>query len=60
MIENAPEGSELGAWRTEAPLKIAIAYWKLGPEGTVWDLMKAVPADEAESRDVDHLIWGVK
>lgn len=59
-IEIAPEGSEIGAWRTEKPPKIAISYWKLGPEGTVLDLMKAVRADEAEHRDVNHLISGVK
>lgn len=42
------------------PPKIAVAYWKLGQEGTVLDLMKAVRADEAEHRDVNHLISGVK
>ena len=51
-IENAPEGTDLAAWRTEAPPKIAIAYWKLGETGTVLDLMKAVRADEAEHRYV--------
>ena len=51
-IETAPEGSELAAWRTEKPPKIAAAYWKLGTEGTVLDLMKAVRADEAEHRYV--------
>lgn len=59
-IEIAPEGSELGSWRTQAPPKIAVAYWKLGSEGTVLDLMKAVRADEAEHRDVNHLISGIK
>jgi len=59
-IEIAPEGSELASWRTTAPPKIAVAYWKLGPEGTILDLMKAVRADEAEHRDVNHLVSGVK
>eukprot|EP00934_Nitzschia_sp_Nitz4_P003438 Nitzschia sp. Nitz4//scaffold308_size21609//3580//5124//NITZ4_008601-RA/size21609-augustus-gene-0.41-mRNA-1//1//CDS//3329547149//3428//frame0 len=59
-IEIAPEGSELAKWRTEAPPAIAVAYWHLGPDGTVLDLMKAVRADEAEHRDVNHLISGVK
>ena len=58
-IESAPEGSELAAWRTEAPPKIAQAYWKLHGK-TVLDLMYAVRADEAEHRDVNHLISGVK
>eukprot|EP00934_Nitzschia_sp_Nitz4_P007996 Nitzschia sp. Nitz4//scaffold11_size288233//140442//141975//NITZ4_000772-RA/size288233-snap-gene-0.23-mRNA-1//1//CDS//3329534068//7986//frame0 len=59
-IEIAPEGSELAKWRTEVPPEIAVAYWHLGPNGTVLDLMKAVRADEAEHRDVNHLISGVK
>jgi hypothetical protein len=59
-IEEAPEGTDLAAWRTETPPKIAIAYWKLGQEGTVLDLMKAVRADEAEHRDVNHLVSGIK
>jgi hypothetical protein len=59
-IEAAPEGSDLGAWRTEVAPSIAIAYWKLGEKGTVLDLMYAVRADEAEHRDVNHLVCGVK
>jgi hypothetical protein len=55
-IEEAPEGSDLAAWRTELAPSIAIAYWKLGEKGTVLDLMYAVRADEAEHRDVNHLI----
>jgi len=58
-IEAAPEGSELAEWRTQKAPKIARAYWKLGP-GTVLDLMYAVRADEAEHRDVNHLMSGVK
>ena len=57
-IEKAPEGSELASWRTEKAPKIAIAYWHLGKEGTVLDLMKAVRADEAEHRDVNHSVVG--
>jgi hypothetical protein len=49
-IEIAPEGSELAAWRTQAPPNIAIAYWKLGQQSTVLDMIKAVRADEAEHR----------
>ena len=59
-IEDAPEGSDLAAWRTQTPPPIAIAYWKLGEDGTVLDLMKAVRADEAEHRDVNHLVSGMK
>lgn len=59
-IEEAPEESDLAAWRTERAPKIAISYWKLGEEGTVLDLMYAVRADEAEHRDVNHLVSGMK
>jgi Alternative oxidase len=59
-IETAPEGEDIAAWRTESPPKIAIAYWKLGEKSTVLDLMKAVRADEAEHRDVNHLVSGAK
>jgi hypothetical protein len=59
-IETAPDGSELASWRTEHPPNIAAAYWKLGPEGTILDLMKAVRADEAEHRDVNHLVSGMR
>jgi hypothetical protein len=50
----------MATWRTEAPPKIAISYWKLGEEATVLDLMKAVRADEAEHRDVNHIVSGMK
>lgn len=59
-IEKAPEGSELASWRTEKAPKIAIAYWHLGEKGTVLDVMKAVRADEAEHRDVNHSVVGLK
>jgi len=59
-IENAPDGSDLAEWRTEPAPKIALAYWKLGEKGTVLDLMYAVRADEAEHRDVNHLVSEMK
>lgn len=58
-IEDAPEGTDLGAWRTEEAPAIAKSYWKLGEHGTVLDLMYAVRADEAEHRDVNHLLSGM-
>lgn len=51
-IETAPEGTELASWKTAPPPKIAVAYWKLGEEGTILDMVKAVRADEAEHRYV--------
>mmetsp|Transcript_3692 Transcript_3692/g.8170 ORF Transcript_3692/g.8170 Transcript_3692/m.8170 type:complete len:482 (+) Transcript_3692:122-1567(+) len=58
-IEEAPEGSDLAKWRTEEAPKIAKGYWHLGEEGTVLDVMRAVRADEAEHRDVNHAVSGV-
>ncbi|KAL7520248.1 hypothetical protein ACHAWX_005663 [Stephanocyclus meneghinianus] len=58
-IENAPEGSDLARWQTEEAPKIAKGYWHLGEQGTVLDLMRAVRADEAEHRDVNHAVSGV-
>lgn len=55
-IETAPEDSDLGKWRTEPAPKIARSYWKLGENGTVLDTIYAVRADEAEHRDVNHLV----
>lgn len=54
-MESAEEGSELALWKGERAPKIARSYWKLGPNGTVLDVMYAVRADEAEHRDVNHL-----
>lgn len=59
-IETAPEGSELAEWRTQKAPKIGISYWHLGENGTVLDLMKAVRADEAEHRDVNHSVVNMK
>ena len=59
-IEEAPEGTDLAKWRTEIAPSIGRAYWKLGEEGTVLDLMYAVRADEAEHRDVNHLCSDIK
>lgn len=58
-IEAAPEGSELNKWKYDGAPKIAISYWKLGEHGTVLDMIKAVRADEAEHRDVNHLVSGL-
>ena len=58
-MDKAPEGSELAVWRGEGAPKIAKGYWHLGEEGTVYDVMKAVRADEAEHRDVNHAVSGV-
>lgn len=57
-FEAAEEGSELALWQLEEAPKIAQGYWRLGEHGTVLDVMKAVRADEAEHRDVNHAVSG--
>jgi hypothetical protein len=53
-IEIAPIDSELAQWKTQIAPSISRAYWKLGENGTVLELVYAVRADEAEHRDVNH------
>ena len=50
--------STQAAWRTQIAPAIGRAYWHLGEEGTVLDLMLAIRADEANHRDVNHLVPG--
>uniref|UniRef100_A0A7R9VSB6 Uncharacterized protein n=1 Tax=Pseudictyota dubia TaxID=2749911 RepID=A0A7R9VSB6_9STRA len=59
-IENAPKGSDLAIWRTEVAPAIARSYWKLGEDGKLIDMVRAVRADEAEHRDVNHAVSGLK
>ena len=58
-IENAPESNDLSEWRTQLAPKIARGYWHLGPEGTVLEMIYAIRADEAEHRDVNHVVCGL-
>ena len=46
-MENAPGGSELASWRTEQAPDTAKGYWNLGDDVTVFDVIKAVAADDA-------------
>jgi hypothetical protein len=39
--------------------KIARGYWHLGEDGTVLDMIYAIRADEAEHRDVNHVVSGL-
>jgi hypothetical protein len=50
-MEDAPHGSELSKWKDDDAPKIAKGYWALGEDGTIFDVMKAVRADEADHRD---------
>jgi hypothetical protein len=58
-VENAPESRDLSEWRTQLAPKIARGYWHLGEEGTVLDMIYAIRADEAEHRDVNHVVSGL-
>ena len=58
-MDNAPSGSELAQWKIGDAPKIAKGYWHLGEHGTVYDVMLAVRADEAEHRDVNHAVSGI-
>lgn len=58
-IETAPADNELSEWRTQLAPKIARGYWHLGEHGTVLDMMYAIRADEAEHRDVNHVVSGL-
>ncbi|KAL3923184.1 MAG: hypothetical protein SGARI_006275 [Bacillariaceae sp.] len=58
-IETAPEARDLSEWRSQLAPKIARGYWKLGEDGTVLDMMYAIRADEAEHRDVNHVVSGL-
>ena len=58
-IETAPESRDISEWRTQLAPKIARGYWHLGEDGTVLDMMYAIRADEAEHRDVNHVVSGL-
>ncbi|KAI8999863.1 alternative oxidase-domain-containing protein [Gaertneriomyces semiglobifer] len=52
--------SSVHHWKTMAAPDIAKEYWKLGEDATMIDVIKAVRADEAEHRDVNHTLAGLK
>jgi len=56
----APPGSDLATWRDDLAPAIGRAYWHMGETGTVLQLIKAIRADEANHRDVNHLAAGVR
>jgi len=58
-IESAQEANPMSEWRTQLAPRIARGYWHLGEDGTVLDMMYAIRADEAEHRDVNHVVSGL-
>ncbi|XP_072174243.1 uncharacterized protein [Diadema setosum] len=50
----------LPAWQDRAAPEIAINYWKLSPNANFVDLFRAIRADEAHHRDVNHTLSSIK
>jgi len=50
----------LHEWKSQPAPDIAKDYWRLGPNGTVRDLILAVRADEANHRDVNHKLSDIR
>ncbi|XP_071825829.1 uncharacterized protein [Apostichopus japonicus] len=44
----------LPQWKTMPAPDVAIGYWKLSPEATMRDMFRAIRADEAHHREVNH------
>lgn len=60
---NALKDIEVGHikhWKGKEAPSIAIEYWKLKKDATWDDVVRAVRADEAEHRDVNHTLAGLK
>eukprot|EP00759_Apiculatamorpha_spiralis_P008787 PhF_6_TR15656/c1_g1_i2/m.24332 len=54
MESTKPEDAQVREFgKTKAP-EVAIRYWKLKPDASMYDVMLAVRADEANHRDVNH------
>ena len=47
-------GLDSGVYKNVAAPRIAIDYWKLGPDARLRDVVVAVRADETRHRDVNH------
>lgn len=53
LLEDIDKGV---VWKDTPAPTIAKTYWQLGPEATMKDVILAVRADEANHRDVNHVI----
>ncbi|KAJ3014993.1 hypothetical protein HKX48_004837 [Thoreauomyces humboldtii] len=54
------EAGQIKHWATTPAPEIAVEYWQLGEKATLRDMVAAVRADEAEHRDVNHTLAGLK
>lgn len=54
------EQGHIKHWGTTPAPEIAKQYWRLPADATVRDVVAAVRADEAEHRDVNHTLAGLK
>jgi len=54
LAEINREGSPIAHWKTTAPPKIAIKYWKLPETATLEDVVLAIRKDEEHHKIVNH------
>jgi hypothetical protein len=54
-----PRDADLVAFGKKPADEIAIRYWRLPADATMYDVLMAVRADEANHRDVNHTLAGV-
>jgi len=59
-ILRAIDDGPLMQWNTTPAPQIAIDYWKMREDATMRDLILAVRADEANHRDVNHTLAGLR
>jgi len=55
VLEQIQHG-ELQNWKNTPAPPISIAYWKLGPDATMYDVLLVIRADEDHHRHVNHVL----
>jgi len=59
LLKDIDDG-KLPQWKDLGAPPIAKSYWRLGDQANIRDLVMAVRADEANHRDVNHLLADLK
>jgi hypothetical protein len=55
MIEEIEiEGSSINSWKTRPAHPNSIEYWKMSPNATLLDVVKAIRKDEEHHKEVNH------
>ncbi|KAK3106320.1 hypothetical protein FSP39_017656, partial [Pinctada imbricata] len=54
------ETGSMQHWKTTPAPEVAKTYWKLAPEATMKDVIRAIRADEAHHRTVNHTFASLK